>query len=1060
MKKITSIFSLGLLLSTSLLLGSCGDCESGPGCDGSGASSATVEELKQKVNEQANQIAALSSEVEAVPYTIYQDADGRIWLGNINDPSQKHEITAGLKGPKGDPGTPGTTVSISDDHFWVINGTKTNVKAEGQVGTTPTITISDDGYWTINGEKTSQKAQGASGTNGKTPKMRVNATNNHWEVSYDEGATWTDTGVNATGAQGAAGKTPQVRVNATNNHWEVSYDDGTTWTDTGVNATGAQGPAGADGKSGAYDSANNSVYVTYKDGTGAEKTIYIPEVSQDDNNVYIKVGGASYTLPKNGGGSGCTCTWALTNNNNGTYTLTNGKTGAEESTVTIPVWDNVKWIKDVKVVANADGTFTISKADGSQPVTIPTGSADVTVKDGVATVTSKNGQTTIKLQELQPVVSTEGGYVKIVNYNFSGEKVDSVYLPTKGQLADLTNTVGQISNKLDSVAQAGQVMSNTLDSLSNAVTQLEKKVTDKMNELFKNVFNSIAKSITNIQVEEVMSNAIGSYNGVLTNLKTTKLVGYFGTTDEIAFPSHNPLFFKDAGDPAMTETIGDIQLTVNPIGTNFSGVSVSLVNSLGQESSIKLSNLEASDKLLMTGQTANTRADGGTGLYSTTATIDVNSVEDPRLHISVDKSAVKAAWTDLKAVYNEQSLSPVQGSTLNKIANAIHSVVSGISTERLAIKTTYRDSIKDVNGEWVTTEKSIVSPYDLSGVMVKPLGFESLPEQYRDSIRAFNKVKKAIKKLNTRIAKKIIRTINKEADLNNIDQQIDDLRIKIKKVKPIPEDMKIIKQVVDIDTTVTVKVPVDYTTTVSIDTVLALNVPVEVEFDAVVPKNFSFDESTHKVTVTEWGDLDKTVNVVTNINFVYSRDVRFQKELETDVRFWIQKEFSFDMSDMVDNVNNALDVVTSVDGLCNSVQKIINNIYKYEDKLLAGKYLNRIYKFIDKASAYTAKGIYKMFQPVLLVNSDKGFGFAGIRGVPAEVTGKVEVIPTTYSNGLVAPVYKKYISVNGANGKVLDEGQLTLDITSDLNPGVNTVEYYAIDYYGNEWNEQYVIIKQ
>ena len=106
MKKITSIFSLGLLLSTSLLLGSCGDCESGPGCDGSGASSATVEELKQKVNEQANQIAALSSEVEAVPYTIYQDADGKIWLGNMNDPSQKREITAGLKGPKGDPGAP------------------------------------------------------------------------------------------------------------------------------------------------------------------------------------------------------------------------------------------------------------------------------------------------------------------------------------------------------------------------------------------------------------------------------------------------------------------------------------------------------------------------------------------------------------------------------------------------------------------------------------------------------------------------------------------------------------------------------------------------------------------------------------------------------------------------------------------------------------------------------------------------------------------------------------------------------------------------------------------
>ena len=1024
MKKITSIFSLGLLLSTSLLLGSCGECESGPGCDGSGASSATVEELKQKVAEQADQLAALSSEVANVPYTISQDADGRIWLENPSS-GQKQLITAGLKGPKGDPGAQGP--------------------------------------------------QGAPGANGKTPQMRINATSKNWEVSYDDGTTWTDTGVKSTGADGAPGtngKTPQMRVNPTSNHWEVSYDDGTTWTDTGVNATGAQGPAGADGKSGVYDNTNNAVYVTYKDNIGAEKTIYIPEVSQDDNNVYIKVAGTTYTLPKQSG-SGCACTWALTNNNDGTYTLTNGKTGTEESTVTIPVWDDVKWIKDVKVIENQDGTFTVSNKDGSNSITIPAGSdADVKVENGVATVTSKDGQTSIKLQELQPVVSTEGGYVKVVNYNFAGNKVDSVYLPTKGQLETLTQEVYNISTKLDSVAQAGQEMKETLDSLSKAVSDLEKELTDKINELLNNVFNSIAKSITNIQVEEVMSNAIGSYNGVLSNLKTTKLVGYYGTTDEIAFPSFDPVFFKDAGEPAMTKSLGEIQLTVNPIGTDFSGVSVSLVNSLGQESSIKLSSLQSSDKLLMTGLTGNTRADG-TGLYTTTATIDAANVEDPRLHIAVDKSAVKdavkAAWHDLKEVYNQRRLGAVQGETVNKIANAVYNVVNGISTERLAVKTTYKDSVQNVSGDWVRTEKSIVSPYDLSGIAVKPLGFESLPEQYRDSIRVFKKAKKAIKKLNTRIAKKIIRTINKEADLDNIDRQIKDLQIKIKKVKPIPDSMKIIKQIVDIDTTVTVKVPVDYTTNVKIDTILALNVPVEVEFDAVVPKDFQFDETTHKVTVTQWGDIDKTVNVVTNINFVYSRDVRFQKELETDVRFWIQKEFSFDMSDMVENVNNALDVVTSVDGLCTSVQKIINNIYKYENKLLAGTYLNRIYKLIDKASAYSAQGIYKLFQPVLLINSEKGFGFAGIRGVPATVSGTVEVIPTTYSNGLVAPVYKRYIKVNNNPGHLLEEGQVSLDITSELVSGENIVQYYAVDYYGNEWggtnevgdNEgTYLIIKE
>ena len=820
----------------------------------------------------------------------------------------------------------------------------------------------------------------------------------------------------------------------------------------------------------------NGVYVKY--GDGVNDTLYIPKVCDDANYVYIKVGGTDYKLPKNG--SGTTCNWSLAwDDAKKRWTVSDG--GA--NSVDIPVW-----INDAEVSYDATTQqFTLKSGDAS--TVIPKGDADVSVdpQTGVATIKSSDGTNLIKLQPTQSIITkAEKDNVLVVNYDIvTGLPKDTIKLPSFAHFIILTTKVGEIYKKLgelknqadtwNPVAHNGQTMSQALDSLSNEVSRLEKK----LSSMFENVYDAIAKSITNIQIEEVMSNAIGGYNGVISNLKTTKLVGYYGTTDEINFPTHDPIFFKDAGMPAITKSFGEIQLTVNPLDKDFSGVSVSLVNTLNQESSIKLSKLEAYDKLLMTGLTGNTRARSasrgganmtaddysGTGLYKTTATIDGNSVEDPRLHMAVDKSAVKeavkAAWHDLKEVYNQRRLGAVQGETVNKIANAIYSTVSGISTERLAIKTTAKYETTDsLTGNKITSEKTVVSPYDLSGVMVKPLGFESLPEQYRDSIRVFKKAKKAIKKLNTRIAKKIIRTINKEADLNNIDKQIKDLQIKIKKVKPIPDSMKIIKQVVDIDTIVTVKVPVDYTTTVRIDTVLALNVPVEVEFDAVVPKNFSFDESTHKVTVTEWGDLDKTVNVVTNINFVYSRDVRFQKELETDVRFWIQKEFSFDMSDMVDNVNNALDVVTSVDGLCNSVQKIIDNIYKYEGKLLAGNYLNRIYKLIDKASAYSAQGIYKLFQPVLLINSDKGFGFAGIRGVPATVTGTVEVIPTTYSNGLVAPVYKKYISVNGANGKVLNEGQVTLDITSNLKEGYNTVEYYAIDFYGNEIGEEYVVIKE
>lgn len=79
------------------------------------------------------------------------------------------------------------TLEISEDGYWVINDTKTDVKAvgtngidgkdgkdgidgtngtNGTNGVTPTIEISGDGYWIINGTKTEYKAIGVDGTNG------------------------------------------------------------------------------------------------------------------------------------------------------------------------------------------------------------------------------------------------------------------------------------------------------------------------------------------------------------------------------------------------------------------------------------------------------------------------------------------------------------------------------------------------------------------------------------------------------------------------------------------------------------------------------------------------------------------------------------------------------------------------------------------------------------------------------------------------------------------------------------------------------------------------------
>ena len=124
-----------------------------------------------------------SSEVEENnPYI----KDGNWWIGDV------------------DTGIPATgdapTIEISEDGYWVINGVKTEYKANGENGEAPTIEISEDGYWVINGIKTNVKAQGSDGVtggDGHTP-----------EITISDTGTWVidgvDTGIVAEGHDGSS----------------------------------------------------------------------------------------------------------------------------------------------------------------------------------------------------------------------------------------------------------------------------------------------------------------------------------------------------------------------------------------------------------------------------------------------------------------------------------------------------------------------------------------------------------------------------------------------------------------------------------------------------------------------------------------------------------------------------------------------------------------------------------------------------------------------------------------------------------------------------------------
>lgn len=101
----------------------------------------------------------------------------------------------------------GYTITFSNGETATITNGKNGIDA-------PAVSVKKDGdglyYWTldgdfilVDGEKIkAQGEDGAPGQNAVSPKLRINTETKEWEMSIDNGTTWTSMGVRAEGTDG------------------------------------------------------------------------------------------------------------------------------------------------------------------------------------------------------------------------------------------------------------------------------------------------------------------------------------------------------------------------------------------------------------------------------------------------------------------------------------------------------------------------------------------------------------------------------------------------------------------------------------------------------------------------------------------------------------------------------------------------------------------------------------------------------------------------------------------------------------------------------------------
>lgn len=796
----------------------------------------------------------------------------------------------------------------------------------------------------------------------------------------------------------------------------------------------------------------NGTYVIGADG----KKVYIPMIVKENDKTFIKIGNEKYELVDPGTGSSSEITidgnkitikvgdktWEFDNTagtgttfeydeTNKTYTAGDG-----DKKITLPAGNYE--LKD-----NGNGTVTITV--GGESATLVKKPVEVSVTQDAAgndvlhiKVTDTDGQTTTTDVTIPKGSTTPGTDISGIIKDLYGEG-GSADTPIDGSLFDRMkkeeNSTVEINNALYGVN--GTAASPKEGSILYRMNKVEQDLAN-LSEAFK-------KLVTGIIVQDVVNPAFGSYSSLLTNLQTNMLLAYHGTIASTRmFPESeivDPVEKVWAG-AALNENPGNagvLYLTINPNTVDFSGLELELVNTKDEPCGIKLGaarKTTADDSELTFGFT---RSAEDNGLYVIPATLSKDAVDNQDLKIDIPADTYKKFASDLLKAKNKSAIKPI----MKDLAAIAVESAQAIELPKQGVKCSWTD----YNGT-----HSVYSNYNISAVAFQPLGFYSVDGLFVEGgqyWRGYDKAKGLVAKLAKRVGRGIVSTMDKQLGLDKISTDIGNIKIdQIDMIELTDEQKKKLKVTFSLDTTLVLnlKVSADLDLSQALDE-MTIYTEYEYKDGNVVGKEESkktlqYLKDENKITVNT-----SVAHVPAGTPGAHKIEIKFIKSFTVDMTGPVE-EMLAGINAGFSDTNKLLDALQI---LMDDTNDMLANIRKMEEKLENGTYLNRVYKYLDKIADRVAVYTPMLFKPVLLMNSDEGFGLVGSEGAYTEISStKVTLIPTTYSAELLSPIYKKYIRVgDDGEGQIVD-GK-TIEVT--LKPGENKIYYYALDYQGKQYPE-------
>lgn len=594
---------------------------------------------------------------------------------------------------------------------------------------------------------------------------------------------------------------------------------------------------------------------------------------------------------------------------------------------------------------------------------------------------------------------------------------------------DIATNKTEIENiKKDLVNYATkQDLDDKAASLKDAFEKADKALEDKMqaqindiNNKLNTMFNTMLSMLTGIELQATESPITGYENFSFLGAEAHILGTYYGTTvkpiklgEEQVAKANQVLIDETSGENA-----GVIYATLNPSNVDFTGCTLKVVNSQGEEAPFTATVVK-SNRVLKYGVS---RA-SNSNLYAIKINLNEENLEAAKTWTSSDAAALK----DVAKNVLDKLRQP--GTTRLNIGDAATTIARTFNNRLTAYALQAEQKYTDANGKEQT--RTITSKMSLAATAIKPVSYNFLKDN------------ETLKNLDL----PSFPTIQSKLNFN-------DYKFNWTPIEGLGtvKTSVTLKDMPDLDN---IKVTID-------GVVQAPKVNVE-------KATISFGKTELQGTVTEDGkhvivdlsELEKntTADVKVSIGDIKINPNDVKVTLDTSAT----KDMTYDVEIPMDEFNKIIDNINKqVGNMIGNVNNIIDKVNNYAETI-DGQYITGINNYIQKFENLLRKS-NSLLQPAMfyvtnsgswgqLAREDVGASYLKLQGGKASTV----LVASSYTGEIFAPAYKKYVHVtsapvgahvSGVNlGKVIDGNLHKIGFEADKE-GTYEITYEAVDYSG------------